>query len=134
MRCLNCNKELEPSGKDHLTISDDRVIVRFIDCQFCGHVNTLNYYFSEVTSSYDAKLDSEELKSKGFKTMLNEKVKKDIEKMGGRLLGKPNGLISNFTFKSVGVVQNSYWKLIKKYPGVDFFARGRRLLVYGITD
>ena len=66
--------------------------------------------------------------------MLNEKIKQDIEKMGGKLLGKSDGLISNFTFKSSKTVQNSYFKLMKKYPTVDFFTRDRRLLVYGIIN
>lgn len=63
--------------------------------------------------------------------MLHE-LRQDIEKAGGTLLGKPRGLVSNFTFGLDGNAQDSCSKLRKKYPGVDFFTRGRRLCVYGI--
>ena len=62
-----------------------------------------------------------------------KKLIQDIEKEGGQLLGKPDGLISNYAFKKPSNVLNTRSKLAKKYPEVDFYARGRRLLVYGIA-
>lgn len=65
---------------------------------------------------------------------INERMKQDIEKMGGSLFGKPDGLISNFTFKSAKKTSDCDLELTKKYPTCDFFTRGRRLLVYGIIS
>ena len=65
--------------------------------------------------------------------MLNDEIKDAIEKRGGRLLGKSDGLISNFTFETAGEVMSSYFELTKLYPEADFYTRNKRLLVYGIT-
>lgn len=65
--------------------------------------------------------------------MIN-KLRQDIEKAGGKLLGMPKGLVSSFTFKSSSDALNLYFRLTKRYPDIDFFTRGRRLCVYGIVQ
>lgn len=61
-------------------------------------------------------------------------LRQAIEQEGGVLLGKPEGLIQNFAFESGDKVSSVMSNLMKKFPVVDFYKRGRRLLVYGVVD
>jgi hypothetical protein len=63
---------------------------------------------------------------------MNKKIIKDIEKMGGKLIKSSNENTTIFIFKSAKIVLNAYFKLLKKYPGTDFYTRDCKLFVYGL--